>query len=276
MKDLQHLLLPVLLVMCPVPQASEWSSLEAGRGLGKEDSQQRIPCAPIALSLAPSIAGSAWNQRDRGHEARTHPTPYMAYVQGRNQQFCGGFLVAPGWVMTAAQCLAHKPLTVILGAHTVQKREESWQRFEVQQYHCHPGFTSPKKGNDILLLKLKGNATTNNHVRTISFEKAKVSGGIPCSITGWGHMTPAATLRQTPVAIIKQRNCLSLAPGLAENLICGLSASSEGPEKGDAGDPLVCNNKAYGIFSYRHHNWPGFYTHIAPFLPWANSIMKSS
>uniref|UniRef100_A0A672U2K6 Peptidase S1 domain-containing protein n=1 Tax=Strigops habroptila TaxID=2489341 RepID=A0A672U2K6_STRHB len=249
--------------MCPVPQASEWSSLEAGRGLGKEDSQQRIPCAPIALSLAPSIAGSAWNQRDRGHEARTHPTPYMAYVQGRNQQFCGGFLVAPGWVMTAAQCL---PLTVILGAHTVQKREESWQRFEVQQYHCHPGFTSPKKGNDILLLKV-----------TTWLELLIV----PSPTTRSRRGQPSSLLHQ---ALTSQRNCLSLIirsnHPMQRPLSLGIPPKaadfSSSFSQGDAGDPLVCNNKAYGIFSYRHHNWPGFYTHIAPFLPWANSIMKSS
>lgn len=26
--------------------------------------------------------------------------------------------------------------------------------FEVQSYHCHPDFTNPMKGNDILLLKV--------------------------------------------------------------------------------------------------------------------------
>ncbi|XP_032938303.1 granzyme E-like [Catharus ustulatus] len=243
MKPLHTLLLPVLLLMCP-----------------------------------PARADYPWKWRERRAEAkagsRTHPTPYMAYLQGKDNHFCGGFLVAPGWVMTAAQCLVHKPLTVILGAHTLQSREESWQTFKVKEYHCHPDFTSPKKGNDILLLKLNGNATSNDHVRPISFGTSKVRA--KCSVVGWGGGTDAGTLREATVDIIKTRDCLNRYPGLADNLICGDSKSSWVPEKGDAGDPLVCNNKAYGIFSYKHNNLPGFYTHIAPFLPWVNNVLKSA
>ncbi|KFP78976.1 Granzyme-like 1, partial [Acanthisitta chloris] len=207
-------------------------------------------------------------------EAKTHSTPYMAYLQGKNNHFCGGFLVAPNWVMTAAQCFDHKPLTVILGAHTIQRREESWQTFQVKEYHCHPEFTSPKKGNDILLLKLNGTATSNSFVSTISFERSKVHGGTVCSIAGWRDKAPAATFHEDTVTIVKRRDCLSQYLGLADNLICGRSRAAGIPTKGDAGDPLVCNNKAYGIFSYRHNSLPGLYTHIYPYLSWINSVMK--
>ncbi|NXG22530.1 GRAF protein, partial [Grallaria varia] len=210
---------------------------------------------------------------------------YVAHLQGKDNHSCTGFLVAPGWVMTAAQCLVHKPLTVILGAHTLQKKEESWQKFEVQEYHSHPAFTTPKKGNDILLLKLNGNATSTSHVRSISFDRAKVRGGAVCGTAG--YRTPAGALWEATVTIIKERDCLSHYPGLADHLICGRSSSAEVPGKvnqhspllsstsqGSVGAPLVCNNKACGIFSYRHNHWPGFYTHILPYLPWVNSVMR--
>ncbi|NXF88283.1 GRAB protein, partial [Eubucco bourcierii] len=213
---------------------------------------------------------------------------YVAYLQGRDNHSCGGFLVAPNWVMTAAQCSAHKPLTVILGAHTAARQERSWQIFEVQEYHCHPNFTNPKKGNDILLLKLKGNATSNSY---LSFEKLIVKRDTKCRVLGWGHQAPNGTLREATVTIVDERNCLSYYPWRAANLVCGKSGSAGVPEKvsltshtsplmslltsqSDAGDPLICNNKAYGIFSYKHSTWPGFYTRIAPYLAWIKSVMK--
>ncbi|XP_025938049.1 trypsin-2-like isoform X2 [Apteryx rowi] len=237
---------------------------------------QKLLLSLLLVTYPPAIANYFWNRIEGGAEAKAHSRPYMAYLQGKNNHFCGGFLVAPNWVMTAAQCFNHKPLTVILGAHNIQKKEESWQTFEVQKYYRHPDFTVPQKGNDILLLKLKGNATSNNYVKTISFQKQKALGGTVCSIAGWGHGMPAAMLHEASVTILKPRDCLNLYPGLANNLICARSGYPGALEKGDIGSPLICNNKAYGIFSYGYGNWPGFYTYIAAYLPWIDSVMKSA
>ncbi|KAK2542295.1 granzyme E [Columba guinea] len=230
---------------------------------------QELLLSLLLLTRPLAEASHSWRWMVGGGEAKSHSAPYMAYVQGKDNHFCGGFLVAPNWVMTAAQCLVYKPLTVILGARTIQRKEESWQIFQVEEYCCPRKFKSPKDGNDIVLLKLNGNATSNSYVRTISIERSEVPGGTVCSTVGWGDETPAAALHKATVTIIKQRDCLSNYPGLADNLICGHSGSAEG----DAGDPLICNNKAYGIFSYRYKQF-GFYTHIAPYLPWTKNVMK--
>ncbi|NWQ83534.1 GRAE protein, partial [Columbina picui] len=200
---------------------------------------------------------------------------YVAYLRGRDGHSCGGFLVAPNWVMTAAQCSLHQPLTVILGARRIQRREESWQTFEVEKYYCYKDFKSPQNGDDILLLKLKGNATSNSYVSSISLEKSTVPGGTVCSTAIWGYKPPADELHEATVTIIKERECLTRYPGLIDNVICGQSASAKVPEHvtGNAGDPLVCNNKAYGIFSYNYKQL-GFYTDITRYLPWINNIMK--
>ncbi|KAL2294955.1 hypothetical protein Nmel_018099 [Mimus melanotis] len=247
MEHLQTLLLPLLLVMCP------------------------------PVSTTPSIADNPWKWRERGEAkaaSRTPPTPYLAYLKGKDSHSCAGFLMAPGWVMTAAQCYTHKPLTVILGARTPQSREESWQTFEVESYYRHPKFRSPRTGNDILLLKLNGSATSNSYVRPISFDEPKVRG--KCCVFGWSHRTNTVTLSEATVTIIKKRECLNYYPGLADRLICGHSKPSGVPEKGDVGNPLICGNKAYGIFSYRHGNWPGFYTNIFDYRDWINCILNSA
>lgn len=82
-----------------------------------------------------------------------------------------------------------------------------------------------------LLAQLNGNATSNSYVRTISIERSEVPGGTVCSTVGWGDETPAAALHKATVTIIKQRDCLSNYPGLADNLICGHSGSAEVTEK---------------------------------------------
>ncbi|XP_010076809.1 PREDICTED: granzyme E-like [Pterocles gutturalis] len=233
---------------------------------------QKLLLSLLLATCPPAEAGYSRNRMEGGGEAKRHaphPTPYVARVQGEDNHVCGGFLVAPNWVVTAAQCYEHKPLTVILGAHTTPRREESWRTFEVQDYHCPKDYESPKKGNDILLLKLKGNATSNNSVRTICFDRSKkVLSKTECRIADWSQ--------QATVTIRTRRECLNLNPGLAENLICGDSKSAGVPEKGDAGDPLVCNNKAYGIFSYKLNSWTSVYTYIAPYLPWVDKVMKSA
>ncbi|NWX92887.1 GRZ1 protein, partial [Nothoprocta pentlandii] len=208
---------------------------------------------------------------------------YMAFLQGRNGHFCGGFLVAPSWVMTAAQCASHKPLTVILGAQDMRKEEQSWQRFEVQKYYPHPHFRTAHNENDILLLKLEGNATSTNYVKSISLQKQHYIGQPECTVAGWGLAAPAAALHEAKVSVLRARECLNIYPGFPTNSICTRSGFPGALRKvplalrlsqGDIGGPLVCKNKAYGIFSYKYNEWYSYYTSISSYISWIESVIK--
>uniref|UniRef100_A0A8D2NH33 Peptidase S1 domain-containing protein n=1 Tax=Zonotrichia albicollis TaxID=44394 RepID=A0A8D2NH33_ZONAL len=55
---------------------------------------------PALLSWV-SFAGALRGEIVGGHEAQPHSHPYMAYLKIVEHGYCGGFLVAPDWVMSA-------------------------------------------------------------------------------------------------------------------------------------------------------------------------------
>ncbi|XP_021037346.1 mast cell protease-like protein isoform X2 [Mus caroli] len=104
--------------------------------------------------LLPSGAGA--EEIIGGVECEPHSRPYMAYVNTFSKKgyvaICGGFLITPQFVMTAAHCRGRR-MTVTLGAHNVRKRECTQQKIKVEKYILPPNYNVSSKSNDIVLLK---------------------------------------------------------------------------------------------------------------------------
>ncbi|NWT92218.1 MCT1A protease, partial [Urocynchramus pylzowi] len=222
-----------------------------------------------------------------GQEVKAHSRPYMAYLKiqvGSRTNHCGGFLIRPDAVLSAAHCLDKKGVTVILGAHNVNGRERSQQKIRVTQWVIHPKYSRAGYKNDIVLLKLKPRARINENVKFISLPRRneRVGAGAQCNVSGWGWTSGTGhrtnVMREVKLEVQNEEICQQLMDNYQrQSMICvGDENSKKATSHGDSGGPLVCNKKAHGIVSHalEHHRFPEVFTRVSYFEPWIRKQLR--
>lgn len=231
---------------------------------------------------------------------QSHPWVSAIYHQ-RVGFLCGGSLITPCWVLTAAHCFAKiniaklEQLSVYLGKSALNETDvKKEQKFTVEQLVLHSGFNFTDDNdfnNDIALLKISSSdgscAVRTPWTRTVCLPPpfTTLPTGLECTVAGYGHEREQAWsysqyLREAKLNLISQTLCRKRSyyhDGITDNMFCaGTPDWSRDACQGDSGGPLVCKIAGrafvYGVVSYgdgcARRNKPGVYTRLTNYNSW--------
>jgi secreted trypsin-like serine protease len=218
---------------------------------------------------------------------------------------CGGSLIHPRVVMTAAHCIQNKlaeNLRIRAGEWDTQtEREDPYVHYDrlVERVIIHEGYR--KRGvlkNDIAIIFLSKAVPLARHIGTVCLSPdLHPKPGQRCYASGWGKNlygkegSYQSILKKIDLPIIPQDECQSILREtrlgsnfkLHESFVCAGGERGRDTCKGDGGSPLVCqipgsdHYAQYGIVSWGLNCGepiPGAYVNVPYFVPWIESKLR--
>ncbi|PXY26187.1 serine protease [Prauserella sp. PE36] len=213
-----------------------------------------------------------------GTDASIADHPYAVYlVDERENQFCGGTLVAADTVITAAHCavaVRSSELGVVAGRQ--DKRGADGMRFDVRRVWVAPDYEDPTTGDDIAVLTLAGSAPYRPARVAGPQDEALYAPGTMATVLGWGRLSEGGeksdTLRSARVPVMDDLSCgQSYGTYDPQTMLCaGYPEGGVDACQGDSGGPLVVGDTLIGVVSWgdgcAQAGKPGVYTRVSSYV----------
>ncbi|CAH1803043.1 unnamed protein product [Owenia fusiformis] len=246
-----------------------------------------------------------------GKEAKPHSWPWAVAMLHDGEIQCGGSIIHPKWILTAAHCVKGlhwgfvvynfddpNKWTILLGKHDLaNKVENNTMKARVLEIILHENYDYSSFENDIALFKIGASVNYTDTISPICLpykdilkrNVGKISKTYNCTAIGWGRisMTSAHSnkLRQVTMPTIRHSVCNRddwYAGQIKKTMFCaGKKDGSVDTCQGDSGGGYSCSYKGHwmltGLTSWGRgcgrEMSPGVYTKLTYYYTWIISTM---
>ncbi|MBY5356228.1 trypsin-like serine protease [Rhizobium leguminosarum] len=270
---------------------------------------------PVLAQQDTDFAGEDGGRVIGGQAAKKGEWPWQVKIlapdpeqRGRFGGHCGGSLIAPRWILTAAHCVTSgrsgkqdlfaRDLLIVEGKSKIDKviavDGPDKPGLAVEDVIIHEDFDRKVFANDIALIKLSEPAKSKPAILASASDDEVEAAGHPAVVTGWGYTKAdhgwddkylPTELQEVELPIVPRDDCraayrdssMRMNPIDERNVCAGYAEGGKDACQGDSGGPLVAQRPdkrwiQLGIVSWgagcAEAEHYGVYTRVAAFRDW--------